>query len=153
MQYNTPIFQRVSVALRNLMLVPESLRSRTIMEDKAIEVLIKVAQVRPPPPPHDATTTRRRWDKQAGCLAKPAHAPPVWWLACCLQYPEDHVQLNAAVALYHVASNKRTQQLAVKKGPSAHHLQSRRRDDVALLTHSLTWLLAVLWLLQASCQR
>lgn len=33
-----------------------------------------------------------------------------------VQYPEDAVQLNAAVTLYHVASHKRTQHLVVKKG-------------------------------------
>lgn len=47
-QYNTPIFQRVSVAMRNVMLVPEGVRSKTIMEDKLLDVIFKVSQVRTP---------------------------------------------------------------------------------------------------------
>jgi hypothetical protein len=47
-QYNTPIFQRVSVAMRNVMLVPEGVRSKTIMEDKLLDVIFKVSQVRAP---------------------------------------------------------------------------------------------------------
>lgn len=54
-QYNTPIFQRVSVAMRNVMLVPEGVRSKTIMEDKLLDVIFKVSQVRAP-------TTQ--WEKQ-----------------------------------------------------------------------------------------
>lgn len=40
----------------------------------------------------------------------------MWLSLCVVQYPEDAVQLNAAVTLYHVASHKRTQHLVVKKG-------------------------------------
>jgi hypothetical protein len=75
-QYNTPIFQRCSVVVRNIMLVSETLRSRLIMEEKFMDVLTKISQ-----------------------------------------YPEDDVQLNAAVAAYHVASHKRTQALVIRKGP------------------------------------
>lgn len=40
----------------------------------------------------------------------------MWPSLGVVQYPEDAVQLNAAVTLYHVASHKRTQHLVVKKG-------------------------------------
>lgn len=75
LHYNTPIFQRVSCILRNLMMVPEAVKSKLIMEEKFLDVLFKVTQ-----------------------------------------YPEDEVQLNAAVACYHAANNKRTQALVIRKG-------------------------------------
>jgi len=77
LQYNTHIFQRVSVVLRNLLMVGEPIKCKLIMEGKYLDVLFKVTQ-----------------------------------------YPEDEVQLNAAIACYHVANNKRTQSLVVKKGKS-----------------------------------
>ena len=80
LQYNTPIFHRVSAILRNLLIVPEPVKSKLIMEDKFLDVLFKVTQ-----------------------------------------YPEDDVQLNAAIACYHVANNKRTQTLVVRKGECTHH--------------------------------
>jgi hypothetical protein len=80
------------------------------MEEKFMDVVARVSSAVESPSPSYATAS-----SPLSMYMQPRFSTVALRMQVS-EYPDEAVQMNAAVALYHIASHKRTQHLVVKKG-------------------------------------